>query len=110
MRQYSDETGNVKYHQILLPQHPLQELLQSLHRTGQKHTGISKMLQGIRQRYYYPNMAKTCYKVGRRVRTMRKGQTSPQCNDHGRTTKLAGMGPWTRRRNADQFTTELSPR
>ena len=30
-RQYFDETGNVKYHQILLPQHLLQEVLQSLH-------------------------------------------------------------------------------
>ena len=57
-RQYFDQTGNVRYHQILLPQHLLQELLQSLHGTAHKHPGISKMLQEIRQRYYYPNMAK----------------------------------------------------
>ena len=57
-RQYFDETANVKYHQILLPQHLLQELLQSLHGTAHKHPGISKMLQEIRQRYYFPNMAK----------------------------------------------------
>ena len=57
-RQYFDETGNVKYHQILLPQHLLQELFHSLHGTAHKHPGISKMLQEIRQRYYYPNMAK----------------------------------------------------
>ena len=57
-RQYFDETGNIKYHQILLPQHLLPELLQSLHGTAHKHPGISKMLQEIRQRYYYPNMAK----------------------------------------------------
>ena len=57
-RQYFDETGNVKYHQILLPQHLLQDLLQSLHGTAHKHPGISKMLQEIRKRYYYPNMAK----------------------------------------------------
>ena len=56
-RQYFDETGNVKYHQILLPQHLLRELLQSLHGTAHKHPGISKMLQEIRQRYYYPSMA-----------------------------------------------------
>ena len=56
-RQYFDETGNVKYHQILLPQHLLQELLQSLHGTAHKHPGISKKLQEIRQRYYYPSMA-----------------------------------------------------
>ena len=42
-RQYSDETGNVKYHQILLPQHLLQDLLQSLHGTAHKHPGISNM-------------------------------------------------------------------
>ena len=57
-RQYFDETGNVKYHQILLPQHLLQELPQSLHGTAHKHPDISKKLQEIRQRYYYPNMAK----------------------------------------------------
>ena len=57
-RQNFDETGNVKYHQILLPQHLLQELLKSLHGTAHKHPGISKMLQEIRQRYYYPSMAK----------------------------------------------------
>ena len=57
-RQYFDETGNVKYHQILLPQHLLRELLHSLHGTAHKHPGISKMLQEIRQRYYYPSMAK----------------------------------------------------
>ena len=49
-RQYFDETGNVKYHQNLLPQHLLQELLQSLHGTPHKHPGISKMLQENRQR------------------------------------------------------------
>ena len=49
-RQYFDETGNVKYHQILLPQHLLQELLQSLPGTAHKHPGISKKLQEIRQR------------------------------------------------------------
>ena len=57
-RQYFDETGNVKYHQILLTQHLLQELLQSLHGTAHKHPVISKVLQEYRQRYYYPSMAK----------------------------------------------------
>ena len=57
-RQYFDETGNVKYHQIPLPQHLLQELLSSLHGTAHKHPGLSKMLREIRQRYYYPSMAK----------------------------------------------------
>ena len=57
-RQYFDETGNVKYHQMLLSQHLLQELLRSLHGTAHKHPGISKMLQEIRQRYNYPSIAK----------------------------------------------------
>ena len=57
-RHYFDETGNVEYHQILLPQPLLRELLQSLHGTAHKHPGISKMLQEIRQRYYYPSMPK----------------------------------------------------
>ena len=57
-RQYFDETGNVKYHQILLPQHLLQELLQSLQGTAHKHPGITKLLQEIRQWFYYPRMAK----------------------------------------------------
>ena len=61
-RQYFDETGNVMYHQILLPQHLLQGLLQSFHGTAHKHPDISKMLQEIRQRYYYPNMAKNVKK------------------------------------------------
>ena len=56
-RQYFDETGNVKDYQILLPQHPLQELLQSLHGTAHKHPGISKLLPEIRQRFYYPGVA-----------------------------------------------------
>ena len=57
-RQYFDETGNVKYHQILLSQHLLQELLQSLHGTAHMHPGISKMLQEITKRYYYSRMVK----------------------------------------------------
>ena len=57
-RQYFDETGNVKHHQILLPQHLLQELLQSLHGTAHRHPGISKMLPEVRQMYYNPSMAK----------------------------------------------------
>ena len=57
-RQYFDETGNVKYHHILVPQHLLQELLQSLNGTAHKHPGISKMLQESRQKCYYPSLAK----------------------------------------------------
>ena len=57
-RQYYDETGQIKYHQILLPKHLVQELLQAVHGTAHPHPGISKMLQEIRQKYYYPGIAK----------------------------------------------------
>ena len=57
-RKYYDETGQIKHHQILLPKHLLKELLQAIHGTAHKHPGISKMLQEIRQKYYYPGIAK----------------------------------------------------
>ena len=47
-RQYYEETGQIKYHQILLPKHLLKELLQAIHGTAHRHPGISKMLQEIR--------------------------------------------------------------
>ena len=56
--QYYDETGQIKYHQILLPKHLLKELLNALQGTAHKHPGISKMLQENRQIYYYPGIAK----------------------------------------------------
>ena len=57
-RQYFDETGAVKYNQMLFPKHLVQELLESLHGKANKHPGISKMLKDIRQKYYYPGIAK----------------------------------------------------
>ena len=57
-RQYYDETGQVKHHQISLPKHLLKELLQAIYGTAHRHPGISKMLQEIRQKYYYPGIAK----------------------------------------------------
>ena len=47
-RQYFDDTGAVKYNQVLLPKHLVQELLESLHGKANKHPGISKMLIEIR--------------------------------------------------------------
>ena len=57
-RQYFDETGSVKYNQVLLPKHLVAELLESLHGKATKHPGIFKMLIEIRQKYYYPGIAK----------------------------------------------------
>ena len=64
-RQCYDETGQVKYHQILLPKHLLKELLLALHGTAHKHPGISKMLQETRQKYHYPEIAKHVKKSSR---------------------------------------------
>ena len=58
IRDYYDETGNVQNPQALLPEHLVSELLQSLHRTANKHPGISKMLYEIHPKYYYPGIAK----------------------------------------------------
>ena len=57
-RDYYDETGSVQFRQVLLLKHLVTELLQSLHGTANKHPGISKMLHEIRQKYYYPGVAK----------------------------------------------------
>ena len=40
-----------------MPGQLLKVLLQSLHGTAGKHPGISKMMQEIRQRYYFPSIA-----------------------------------------------------
>ena len=40
-RQYYDETGQIKNHQILLPKHLVQELLQAIHGTAHRHPGVS---------------------------------------------------------------------
>ena len=57
-RQYFDETGSAKYNQVLLPQHLVTELLESLHGMANKHPGISKMLKEFRQKYYYAVITK----------------------------------------------------
>ena len=76
-RQYYDETGQIKYHQILLPKHLVQELLQAIHGTAQRHPGISKMLQEIRQKYYYPGIAKHVKKWVEGCETCAKDKGSP---------------------------------
>ena len=63
-RQYYDETGQVKNHQVLLPQHLLQELLESLHGTAHKYPGISKMLPRNTPEVLLSEHCKTCQKMG----------------------------------------------
>ena len=53
-RQYYNDIGEVSHLQVLLPGQLLKVLLQSLHGTAGKHPGISKMVQEIRQKYYFP--------------------------------------------------------
>ena len=56
-RQYYNNIGEVSHLQVLLPGQLLKFLLQSLHGTAAKHPGISKMMQEIRQKYYFPSIA-----------------------------------------------------
>ena len=56
-RQYYNEIGEVSHLQVLLPGQFLKALLQSLHGTAGKHPGVSKMMQEIRQKYYFPSVA-----------------------------------------------------
>ena len=57
-RQYYNDIGDVSHLQVLLPGQLLKVLqLQSLHGTAGKQPGISKMMQEIRQKYYFPSIA-----------------------------------------------------
>ena len=56
-RQYYIDLVEVSHLQVLLPGQLLKVLLQSLHGTAGKHPGISKMMQEIRQKYYFPSTA-----------------------------------------------------
>ena len=56
-RQYYNDIGEVSHLQVLLPGQLLKVLLKSLHGTAGKHPGISKMIQEIRQKYYFPSIA-----------------------------------------------------
>ena len=56
-RQYYNDIGGVSHLQVLLPGQIFKVLLQSLHGTASKHPGISKMMQEIRQKYYFPSIA-----------------------------------------------------
>ena len=90
-RQYYDETGQVKYHQILLPKHLLKELLQAIHGTAHRHPGISKMLQEIRQKYYYPGIAKHVKKWVEGCETCAKDKRVP---DKVITPELLNLPEW----------------
>ena len=50
------ETGSVKYHQILIRKHIINEVLSSIHGEVGKHSGISKTTIVYREKYYFPKM------------------------------------------------------
>ena len=56
-RQYYNDIGEVSQLQVLLPGQLLKVFLQSIHGTACKHPGISKMMQEIREKYYFPSIA-----------------------------------------------------
>ena len=51
------ETGSVKYHQILIRKHIIDEVPSSLHGEVGKHSGISKTTIVYREKHYFPKMA-----------------------------------------------------
>ena len=90
-RQYFDETGSVKYNQVLLPKHLITELLESLHGKANKHPGISKMLIEIRQKYYYPGIAKIVKKWVQGCETCIKDKRIPNASI---TPELLNLPEW----------------
>ena len=91
-RQYYDETGNVKYNQILLPKHLVNELLESLHGKANRHPGIAKMLQEIRCKYYYPGIAKL---VRKRVNGCETCIKDKRISNELITPELLNLPEWT---------------
>ena len=56
-RQHYNDIGEVSHLQVFLPGQLLKMLPKSLHGTAGKHPGISKRMQEIRQKYYFPSIA-----------------------------------------------------
>ena len=90
-RQYFDETGSVKYNQVLLPKHLVTDLLESLHGKANKHPGTSKMLIEIRQKYYYPGIAKIVKKWVQGCETCIKDKRIPNASI---TPELLNLPEW----------------
>ena len=90
-RQYFDETGSIKYNQVLLPKHLVSELLESLHGKANKHPGISKMLIEIRPKYYYPDIAKLVKKGVQGCETCIKDKRIPNSSI---TPELLNLPEW----------------
>ena len=76
---------------MLLPKHLVQELLESLHGKANKHPGISKMLIEIRQKYYYPGIAKIVKKWVQGCETCIKDKKIPNSSI---TPELLKLPEW----------------
>ena len=90
-RQYYDETGQIKYHQILLPIRLLKELLHALYVTAHKLLGISKLLQQIRQKYNYRGIAKPVKRWVEGCETCAKDKRVP---NNAITPELLNLQEW----------------
>ena len=104
-RQYFDETGSVKYNQVLLPKNLVQELLESLHGKANKHPGISKKLIEIRQKFYYPGIAKIVKNWVQGCEICIKDKSIPNPSI---TPELLNLPGRPRRCNANRFVTKLT--
>ena len=94
-RQYYDQTGKVKFLQILLPEHLVEPFILAHHGQAGKHPGIAKVIQQCREKYYYPGMAariahhiSRCTECLQTKRTDKRSITPPMID----TSKLA-LGP-----------------
>ena len=94
-RQYYDQTGKVKFLQILLPEHLVEPFIIAHHGQAGKHSGIAKVIQQCREKYYYPGMAariahhiSRCTECLQTKRTDKRSITPPMID----TSKLA-LGP-----------------
>ena len=56
-RQYYNDVGDISHLQVLQPIQLKDTLLNSLIGEAGNHAGISKMIQEIRQKYYFPSIA-----------------------------------------------------
>ena len=51
------QTGSIRYYQILIPKHLVNEVLRNLHGEFGKHPGISKTKSAYREKFYFPKRA-----------------------------------------------------
>ena len=56
-RKFFGERGSVKYYEILIPKHLVNEVLRSMHGEFEKHPAIAKTILAYRKKYYVPKMA-----------------------------------------------------